>query len=239
MTPRNDRPGPTFQRVKEHLRAGIAAGTWATNQPLPSEAQLTEQFGVSRMTVNRALRELQQEGLIERIQGVGSFVAQLHRVASTLTLRDVHEEIIERGHVHTVQVLALEAMQANAVIARQLSLAAGSQVYHSIIVHKENEIALQREERWVNPAAAPDYLQQDFHQLTPTRYLLDVAPLSEAHFVIFATEANAIEARALGIDRGAACLRLERTTLSQGVGVSYVRLLHPGTRYVIRGEFRL
>ena len=90
-------PEPQYLKVKNHLREGIASGHWVAGDLLPSEGALVAQFEVSRMTVNRALRELVQEGLIERVQGVGSFVAQLHRISSTLNVRDVHEEIVERG----------------------------------------------------------------------------------------------------------------------------------------------
>ena len=86
-----------YARVKRHLLDGMARGDWPAGARLPSESELVAQFGLSRMTVNRALRELVQEGLIERVQGVGSFVAQLHRIASTLNVRDLHEEIAERG----------------------------------------------------------------------------------------------------------------------------------------------
>src|SRR6476620_3854926 len=86
-------PAPQYLKVKNHLREGIASGHWVAGDLLPSEAELVGLFEVSRMTVNRALRELHQEGLIERLQGVGTFVAQLHRISSTLTVRDLHEEI--------------------------------------------------------------------------------------------------------------------------------------------------
>ena len=100
-------PEPQYLKVKNHLREGIASGHWVAGDLLPSEGALVAQFEVSRMTVNRALRELVQEGLIERVQGVGSFVAQLHRISSTLNVRDVHEEILERGHQHESRVHAL------------------------------------------------------------------------------------------------------------------------------------
>jgi GntR family histidine utilization transcriptional repressor len=89
-----------YARVKQHLRDALATGRWPPGTLMPSEAELVAQFGVSRMTVNRALRELQTEGLVERTQGVGTFAAQLGRVASQLTIRDLHEEISERGHQH-------------------------------------------------------------------------------------------------------------------------------------------
>ena len=71
---------------------------------MPSDAELVAQFGVSRMTVTRALNELRAEGLIERVQGVGTFAAHLFRVASTLRIRDLHEEITARGHRHHAEV---------------------------------------------------------------------------------------------------------------------------------------
>ena len=100
----SDRPAPSgappYARVKQHLMDGLAAGLWPPGALMPSEAELVARFSVSRMTVNRAIRELQSEGLVVRSQGVGTFAAPLHRVSSTLTLRDLHEEIEQRGHRH-------------------------------------------------------------------------------------------------------------------------------------------
>ena len=93
-----------FERIKQHLKGRLAIGDWAPGALMPSEAELVAQFGVSRMTVNRALRELQLEGLVDRVKGVGTFAAQLHRVSSSLTIRDIHEEILARGHTHHATV---------------------------------------------------------------------------------------------------------------------------------------
>ena len=86
-------PLAPYARVKKHLKEGLAAGRWTPGELMPSETELVAEFGVSRMTVNRALRELQAEGLVDRSQGVGTFAAQLNRLSSTLTIRDLHEEI--------------------------------------------------------------------------------------------------------------------------------------------------
>ena len=91
-----------YTRVKQHLKDGLAGGRWAPGELMPSEAELVAQFGLSRMTVNRALKELQAEGLVKRTQGVGTFAAPLHRVSSTLTIRDLHDEIESRGHRRTL-----------------------------------------------------------------------------------------------------------------------------------------
>lgn len=233
-----DGPSPHYLKVKQHLREGIASGRWRPGERLPSEAELTQAFGVSRMTVNRALRELHQEGMVERVQGVGSFVAQLHRVASTLTVRDVHEEIAARGHRHEAQVHVLETLRADAAQAAQFGLKTGARLFHSVIVHRENGIAIQCEDRLVNPQAAPEYMAQDFTQLTPTHYLLAVAPLSEARYTIEAEMPNALEARLLGMPRGEPCLVVKRSTLSLGRFVTAVRLVHPGSRWMLQGSFQ-
>ena len=231
-------PAPQYLKVKNHLREGIASGRWRPGERLPSESELTETFGVSRMTVNRALRELHQEGMVDRVQGVGSFVAQLHRIASTLTVRDVHEEIAARGHRHEARVHVLETLKASAEQAALLGVRTGATLFHSVIVHRENGVAIQCEDRLVNPACAPAYLEQDFARVTPTHYLLEVAPLSEARYTIEAAMPGPLEARLLGMPRGEPCLVVKRVTSSQGRAVTSVRLVHPASRYLLEGSFQ-
>lgn len=231
-------PAPQYLRVQRHLREGITSGRWVAGDLLPSEAELVALFGVSRMTVNRALRELHQEGLIERVQGVGTFVAQLHRIASTLTVRDVHEEIAARGHSHGSRVHLLERVRASAPQAAEFGLRTGGSLFHSLIVHLEDGVPIQCEDRLVNPACAPGYLDMDFEQITPTHYLLQVAPLSEAQYTIEATLPSEQEARLLGISRREPCLVVRRRTFSRGKIVTAVRLVHPGSRYLLEGVFQ-
>ncbi|MDP3223618.1 MAG: GntR family transcriptional regulator, partial [Rubrivivax sp.] len=117
--------GAPYTRIKQHLKDGLAAGRWQPGALMPSEAELVAAFGVSRMTVNRALRELQAEGLVQRTQGVGTFAAELHKVSSTLTINDLHEEIVGRGHQHEAQVHLQRAEPAPAALAAQLGVNAG------------------------------------------------------------------------------------------------------------------
>ena len=226
-----------YLKVKQHLKAGLAAGQWPPGSLMPSEAELVAQFGVSRMTVGRALRELQSEGLVDRVQGVGTFAAQLGRVASTLMIRDLHEEIEARGHRHHAEVHLKREERASAALAQQLGLEPGGAVFHTLIVHHDNGVPLQCEDRYVNPAWAPRYLDVDFTQTTPTRYLLEVAPLWEAQYTIEASPPTAQEARLLGIARTEPCLVVLRRTASRGVPITLGRLVHPGSRYQLEGRF--
>jgi GntR family histidine utilization transcriptional repressor len=227
-----------YARVKHYLKRELAQGRWTPGALMPSEAELVAKFGVSRMTVNRAIRELQNEGLVERVQGAGTYAAQLHKVASTLTIRDLHEEIEARGHVHRAVVHLAREEKAGAALAQRLALATGTRVFHTLIVHHENGVPLQCEDRYVNPACAPGYLDVDFTRITPTHYLLDVAPLWEAQYSIEASAPTADEARLLGIEADDACLVIVRRTVSRGVPITIARLVHPGSRYLLQGEFR-
>ena len=231
-------PTPQYQQVKNHLRDGIVSGRWSPGDLMPSEAELVLQFGVSRMTVNRALRDLVEAGLVERVQGVGTFVAQLHRIASTLTVRDLHEEILERGHQHEARIELVQRIKATPEQAQQFGLASGAPLFHTLMVHLENGVAIQCEDRLVNPAVVPDYLKTDFTQITPTHYLLSAVPLSMASYTIESTLPTGQEAQLLGISKREPCLVVRRRTSSRGQTVTVVRLVHPGSRYVIEGTFQ-
>jgi GntR family histidine utilization transcriptional repressor len=231
-------PAAPYARVKQFLKRELAQGRWPPGALMPSEADLVAKFGVSRMTVNRALRELQSEGLVQRTQGVGTFAAPLHRVSSTLTIRDLHEEIVSRGHAHRADVHLAREEPAGEALAGRLGLAPGAPVFHTLIVHHENGVPLQCEDRYVNPACAPGYLAVDFTRITPTHYLLDVAPLWEAQYAIEASAPTPQEARLLGIHPHDACLVVVRRTVSKGVPITLARLVHPGARYQIDGAFK-
>ena len=230
---------PAYEQVKAFIKAKITTGEWRSGDAVPSEAALQLQFGISRMTVNRALRELVVEGLVTRIQGSGTVVAQLNRIVSTLAFRDIHEEIMERGHEHSAQVILIESLKANASLAQTLRLRTGAKVFHTVLVHCENGVPIQFEDRLVNPAAAPGYLGVDFEQTTPTHYLLEHAPLTEANYSIEASLPTAQEAKCLKVKGSEPCLVMTRCTVS-GVNVaSLARLVYPGLRYSFNGKFQL
>lgn len=227
-----------YARVKAWLKDGLSRGRWPAGERMPSEAELVTRFGVSRMTVNRALKELQAEGLVERRQGLGSFAAPLHRVASQLTIRDLHEEIEHGGHQHSADVHLVHEEPASEALAAQLGLAPGAPVFHTLIVHRRDGVPLQCEDRFVNPAAAPGYLAVDFHATTPTHYLLKVAPIWEAQYRIEATTPTAEEARLLGIGPREPCLVVVRRTEDRQRPITIARLVHPGSRYLLEGSFK-
>lgn len=229
---------PAYEQVKGWIRQHIASGEWKPGDVVPSEAALMERFAISRMTANRALRELATEGLVTRVQGSGTRVAELHRISSQLVIRDIHEEMAERGHVHSTRILTVAEEKAGSELAASLGLRKGARVFHTVLVHLENGVPIQYEDRYVNPLAAPDYLRTDFSRVSPTSHLLQHAPLTEASYTIEACLPTAEEARALDIRTGDPCLVMMRRTVSGAHVASVARQLYPGTRYSFSGEFQ-
>lgn len=229
---------PAYAQVKAHIRGHISSGEWRPGDPVPSESVLSEQFGVSRMTANRALRELAAEGLVTRQQGSGTRVAALHRISSRLVIRDIHEEILERGHSHATRVLVQARERTSAPVARALGLRSGAYAFHTVLIHSENGVPIQYEDRFVNPAAAPHYLDCDFTRETPTHHLLAHAPLTEASYQIEACLPTADEALNLSIGRDQPCLAMIRRTVSGSHVASFARQVYPGSRYSFAGQFQ-
>lgn len=230
-------PAPLYAKVKHGILEAVRSGHWRAHQRIPSENELVRTYGVSRMTVNRALRELSQEGWLRRVQGVGTFVADTRAQSALVEVRDIAEEIRARGHRHDADVLLLREQPAAAAVAEALGVREGTRVFHSLLVHRDNGLPVQLEERFVRPDAAPAYLAQDFTRTTPHAYLMEAAPLSEAEHVIEAVMAEDREARLLELSHPEPCLLLHRWTWSNGRTVSFAHLLFPGSRYRLGEHF--
>ncbi|MDL2402019.1 histidine utilization repressor [Rhizobium mayense] len=223
--------GPLYAGVKQMILDRIQSGEWPPKHRVPSENELVVELGVSKMTANRALRELANEGELVRIQGVGSFVAERKGYSALFEVRNIADEIAERGHVHEASVVVLARETASPEVADALELEIGGAVFHSLIVHSENGVPVQIEDRFVHPEAAPEYLEQDFTTLTPNAYLTAAAPLSGSEHIVEAAMPQPWECKLLTVLKTEPCLTIRRRTWSARQVVSIARLVYPGHRY--------
>lgn len=226
-----------YERVKIYIRTSVDSGTWKSGDRIPSEVNLVETLGVSRMTVNRALRELSDEGLLTRLSGVGTFVAEAKPQSTLLMIAHIGDEIRSRGHEYTFATLLQKRETAPASVSNALGLEPGASVFHVICVHRENGLPVQLEDRYVNPAVAPEFLAQDYNAIRPSEYLFNTVPLHEIEHVVDAGLATAVEAKLLEIAHQEPCLTLVRRTWSSGVAVTFSRFVHPGSRYRLGCRF--
>lgn len=227
---------PRYQQVKDLIIERISTGELQPADRVPSENELVSTMNVSRMTANRALRELNDEGYVERIAGRGTFVSDRRAQSQLLEVRNIADEIASRGHRHASTVVRQSRQHARGDIAKALQVEQGTDVFHLLIVHYENGEPIQVEDRHVLASFAPDCLEQDFSRTTPSAYLTSVAPLQEADHVVRAAMPNAAVRQRLGMAADEPALIVIRRTWSKGRPVTFTRLHHPGSRYELTGR---
>jgi len=230
-------PTALYQQVKDHVYKKINSGEWRNGDRISSEADLVAELGVSRMTVNRALRELTMQGKLTRLAGVGTFVAESKRQTTLLMITNIGEEIRARGHEHKCDILHLARESASLEVAATFGFQTGASMFHVICLHRENGVPVRLEDRYINPICAPDFLKQEFDTMEPSEYLLKTIPADEFEHVVDAVLPSEADAEILEIKATQPCLVLTRRTWSNGVPVTFARFTHPGTRYRLGGRF--
>lgn len=237
MTPLSETAGPLYEKVKDYVLANIGSGKWGSDHKLPSEHELVAALGVSRMTVHRALRELTSEGYLLRIQGVGTFVAPPKPKSTLIDVANIATEIAARGGRHTARVILLETIPATAELLAAFEEGGHRGFGHSLILHFENDVPVQIEERFVNSQLVPDYDKQDFEAITTFDYLQRSTPLTEVEHVISAVGADKETARLLQLQEGDPCLLLHRRTWTRARVATVNKLTYAGSRYSLGSRY--
>lgn len=220
-----------YERIKSFILAGIDDGDFESGERIPSENQLAQRFSVSRMTVNRAIKELEFDGVVDRVQGKGTFVAAPRSLKSVLQIQGIDQEIRERGGVYSCRTISHRATRVTGKLAEQMRMAVGEKVFLSLILHSENDEPLQLEQRWVRPSAFPEYLDQVFDSQTPHDYLMSQAPFTRGEHTIEACLPDSKIKKSLQLSDVEACLLIHRKTWVGDQLASYVKLFHSGERF--------
>ncbi|MDX3927138.1 MAG: histidine utilization repressor [Shinella sp.] len=228
---------PLYEKVKDYVLANIGSGKWGRDHKLPSEHELVAALGVSRMTVHRALRELTSEGYLLRIQGVGTFVAPPKPQSTLIEVANIANEIAERGARHRAQVIVLETTKPSPELLLAFEATRHMAVGHSLILHYENDVPVQLEERFVNLNLVPDYEKQDFEKTATYDYLQRSTPMTEVEHVISAIHPDEETARLLMLEPGDACLLLHRRTWSGTTVATVNKLTYAGSRYSLGSRY--
>jgi len=230
---------PHYKVIKRSISDAVKKGDLKAGDRIPSESELVAQFNVSRMTANRALRELQAAGIIVRHAGKGSFIAEPAPIGQLIEIRNIADEVRERGHVWRARVVGNDEERADAETAALLQVALGTRLFHSVIVHYEDDVPIQLEERFVLASIAPDYGQRDFTQTTPNEYLTRIAPLERVEHRVSAMMPDERTRALLALAEGEPALRMTRRTWSRGRLVSHAWLTHPGNRFELSAAFAI
>jgi len=225
-----------YLHVKHFVLQKITDGSLRSGARMPSENELVRELEVARMTANRALRELAEEGVLTRVAGVGTFVAEPRVHSHPLEVRNIADEIRARGHEYEAKVVSLSAVSATRDIAERCGVAVGARLDHSLVIHFEGGTPLQVEDRYVNPTVVPGYLRNDFTQITPHEFLMQAAPLQRAEHTVRAVIPDGRIRRMMKLEAADACLLIRRRTWASERIATVADLYHPGSRYELSGS---
>lgn len=229
---------PLYAKVKDHILQHIRSGAWTPGTRVPSENELVESFSISRMTANRALRELTADGFLSRVPGVGTFVKEPPARTSLLELRNIAEEIAARGHKHAAYIERRETLEAPPALAEEFELRQPAKLFHLVMVHTENGVPVQLEDRYVNPFVVPRFNDQDFSATTPTAYLVAAVPVDELEHTVEAIMPTSEQRELLDINEHEPCLALHRRSWSKGHVVTVATLIYPASRYALYSRYK-
>jgi len=228
---------PRFLLIKQFIETQISSGKWLVGTRVPSENELAVRFSVSRMTARRALKELDDEGLLSRSPGLGSFVTKPKPATPQINLPDVIEAAQAAGS-YSCQTMEASAVYADAGTADLMEINVGESLYKGRFIHLAEGIPIQLQEIYVNPKLAPAFLKQNYEKVVPDAYLDWIAPPSQTELKITATMATASQKRKLlltGEEQGV-CMQLTMRKWCNDAVLSISVAINPAERYSLSSD---
>jgi GntR family transcriptional regulator len=232
-------PLPMYYQLKELLREKIVAGEWQTGDMIPSERELSERYDISRMTARQALKELTTEGLLYRVQGRGTFVAEPKIEQKLTRLTSFSEDMSTRGSKPGARVLRLELITPPTVVCRALQITPDRQIVllERLRSAEGEPIALEVCHLYFNNVE--DLLEENFENSSLYNILrekYDILP-TRAEQQVEADLCSHREQELLHIKEGAPVLRNRRVAFNQWERpFEYTESAYRADRYVFQAE---
>jgi GntR family transcriptional regulator len=227
-------PLPRYYQLKEVMREKIRAGEWRPGDLIPSERELGEQYGISRMTARQAITELVNEGLFYREQGRGTFVSRHKITQQLIRLTGFTEDMQTRGQRPSTKVLSASMCPADETTAEHLAVKPGLQicVIHRLRLADGEPLAVERSH--ISFIGCEQLLEEDLEQNSLYR-LLDVKyglPPIEADQELEAGLASSEDAQLLKIPAASPVLYTRRTTYTERhQPIEYAKSVYCGNKY--------
>ncbi|HEY7832619.1 MAG TPA: GntR family transcriptional regulator [Ktedonobacterales bacterium] len=228
-------PIPIYHQLKEILLKQIRTGAWPPGALIPSERELCDTYGISRMTARQAITDLVNEGVCYREQGRGTFVSPSKIHQQLQHLSGFTEDIRARGQLPSTQVLAAAMLPANETTATRLRVPVDTPVFCLERLRLANDQPLAVERTHILFKGCERLVEEDFahHSLYRTLEASFGVALVEADQELEAGLASAEDAQLLQIAVGSAVLYTRRTTYGErNQPIEYARSVYCGNKYV-------
>jgi GntR family histidine utilization transcriptional repressor len=225
------------QRILGDIEQNILTGRWPPGHKVPSEQLLAEQYGCSRMTVNKVVTQLARAGLVQRRRKTGSVVLPQKAQSAILEIYDIREEVKALDRPYSHRILERDLRVADKAERDRLDLSPRQKIVFVTCVHFAGDAPFCLEERLINLAVVPEAESAEFQDLPPGPWLLDHVPWSAAEHRIAALGASDLAARHLHLPPGTPVLVVERQTWRLDQSVTHVRLTYPGDSHTLMARF--
>lgn len=218
-----------FQDVRDEVLNRIQTRIWPQGSLLPTEVELASEFGCARATVNRALRELADEGVVTRKRKGGTRVATTPVKQARLPIAVVRQTIEDMNAQYRYALVSRAVIECPGWLLAKLNLPTGAQVLHLNCMHHADNRPFQFEERWINIATVPHVLDEGFLTTGPNEWLLAEIPFTTAEIAFSAVPATGQLQDFLSVPPGTPLFQMERTTWFRNNPVTFVRMtFHQG-----------
>lgn len=222
---------PAWRAVRDEALRRIQTREWEPGELIPSEAALARELGHARATVNRALRALAEQGLLERRRRAGTRVAEAPQRRALLSVPLIREEVEARGARYGYALVARQVAPMPDPVRLALGLAPETPTEEVCALHVADGRPYAYETRWVNLAAVPGFPDAPLETVSANEWLVRHAPFERGTLDYAAEPADAVAAAHLGCAAGTPVMVLERTTHGPEAPVTWVRLVYaPGYR---------
>jgi len=221
----------SFQKIHDDILNKIKTRHWMPGETIPGEEALAVNYGCSRMTVNRAIRELAAKGIVERRRKAGTRVMSQPDRSAKISISVVRKEVESRGAKYRYVLLEHEVLVPNDGVRAKLAIKQNEKALHIRCLHFADEVPFQYEDRWINLQRVPKAENQNFDKINPNEWLIEEEPFLEAEHIFSAQLADDQLAELLNIKVGSPLFVVERRTWQDDDTITFVKLCHPGDSY--------
>lgn len=231
LTVDTETPKPLYKQVKDYVIKNIQSGDWPIHYQIPSEHTLVRNLKISRMTIHRALRELTQDGYLERVQGVGTFVSSKQKEVTSISIPEISRLIKGHGHKYSCDPHFLQKEPADQEIANKLNLKIGDPIYRSYFVHMQNNEPVMLEDRYTVCDLLPNLMAQDFHFKTMEDYFQRTCHKVSHAYALKAVLSSAEVMHFMKLNKQEACIEINKMTFAGIKVLSLAKLTLPSGRF--------
>jgi len=214
-----------WQSIQQEVLDRIHSRRWKPGEVIPNEVELANEFGCARATVNRALQNLADSGLLERRRKAGTRVATHPVRKATLDIPIIRNEIIGKGNAYRYSLIQTETLVPSQDIAARMNLKTNKKILHVICLHLADAKPYVFENRWINPDVVPTINGVDFSTKSPNEWLVENIPFTAGDITFSALAAGAFEAEILACKTGEGLFVIDRSTWKDERAITSVRLV--------------